>query len=148
MKKITLLFAIVIGMLSANCQSNNFKKIESSKLDKEQMAFANDIGNKILIGQKTANYYMLTKEEATNAMIDGLNEEVQQKSYNQIRILFGEYESIAFEEAWRATNESNMIIYRFKGDFDATENQPEIRVVINKDGKLAGFFIKPWSKTL
>ena len=38
-------------------------------------------------------------------------------------------------------------IYRFKGNFDLNADV-EIRTVLDAEGKLAGFFVKPWKDSL
>jgi hypothetical protein len=40
------------------------------------------------------------------------------------------------------------MIYRFRGAFDATDEKPEIRIVLDRNNKLAGFWIRPWEDDL
>jgi hypothetical protein len=54
-----------------------------------------------------------------------------------------------YAETWTtASGDQKFDILRFKGIFDKTENPLEIRVVLNDQDKIAGFFIKPWTEGL
>lgn len=80
-------------------------------------------------------------------MIAGLNESVQKESYNQIEDIFGAYNSLKFYSIEEVVEGKTYKVYRFKGDFEF--GLPvEVRSVINSEGKLAGFFVKPWKNKL
>jgi hypothetical protein len=40
------------------------------------------------------------------------------------------------------------VLYRFKGTFSKGGSPAEVRVVYDTDGKLSGFWIKPWKDVL
>ena len=48
---------------------------------------------------------------------------------------------------FQSINGNKLLIYRFKGYFDSNIDV-EVRTVLNFEGKLAGFFIKPWKEEL
>jgi hypothetical protein len=39
---------------------------------------------------------------------------------------------------------SESTVYRFKGTYSRTSEQPEIRVVFDSQGKISGLWLKPW----
>jgi hypothetical protein len=80
-------------------------------------------------------------------MIEGLSESVQKESYGTIKNLFGDYEDLNFESLMESTDENKYKVYRFKGNFE-TSSDVEVRTILNKEGKLAGFYIKPWNEKL
>ena len=83
-------------------------------------------------------------DEATAAIRTQLSPDIQRRAHRAIRSLFGDYRGMTFIEAWGPTPGLPSTVYRFRGRFSASDERPEIRVVINRRGKLAGFLIKPW----
>lgn len=139
---ITLIFAII------GCQN----KVKTSNIDvinpnPERVEFAKTVSDKILSSQSKGSYYVLSKDEADITMINSLNENVQKQSYKKIKNLFGDYKGLTFHSIKELTKGETYEIYRFKGDFEQNNNV-EIRAVLNKAGKLAGFFVKPWMDKL
>ena len=42
-----------------------------------------------------------------------------------------------------------LVVYRFKGVFSKDSSRKiEVRVNMDKDGKVAGFWVKPWSDSV
>lgn len=138
----------IVMLISTRCQPENaFVKVQKSEINKVELEFAIDLADKILSKQKWGVYYGLNPEEATTEMIDGLNEEIQKQSYQKIKSMFGDYKSLKFESLYIGTDENNYKIYRLKGIFESNSNV-EVRVVINQDRKLAGFFVRSWRREL
>ena len=86
-------------------------------------------------------------DESTLSMQKGLSAEKQKMSYEQIKGLYGDFESLSYYETCVPKEGAFHTVYRFKGKFESSET-PEVRVVINKDNKISGFWIKPWNDTL
>ncbi len=62
--------------------------------------------------------------------------------------MFGDYQDLKFESLKiYPKNGESFDIYRFKGAFEKNK-EVEVRAVLNKQGKLSGFFIKPWNDNL
>lgn len=91
---------------------------------------------------------MLSETEAIPQVAKGFTREMQISAYETIRPVFGDYKSMEFEEAWKMEADQLYTIYRFRGRFDGTAERPEIRIVMNKEGKLAGFWVRPWEDGL
>lgn len=148
MKKIISLMLFLLISISSSCQTNsNFKKVEKSDSNKMKIEFAKELSDKILVAQKNGGFYKLTYKEAGYKMINGLNESLQKKSYEQIKNLFGDYKNLEFKSLMQSIKGRKYEIYRFIGEFESNSNV-EIRTVLNEEGKLAGFFIKPWKDKL
>jgi len=144
------IYAVIIFFVltSVSCQSQtDFVKVDKSKVDKEQFELVKNLTDQILTEQKNGGYYSLSDNEATVQMIEGLSESVQKESYVTIKNLFGDYQGLSFESLMESTDENKYKIYRFKGNFE-TSSDVEVRAVLNKEGKLAGFYIKPWNEKL
>ena len=133
--------------------STLFAQIDYQKLSKEELVsapveVAEQLANTMLTAQKSGQPYILQESEATPAVRGELTTDKQLQTYSAIRELFGDYQSVTFEEAYRTTNSPAYYIFRFRGKFERDNAQPEVRVVMNEDGQLAGFSIVPWEDNL
>jgi len=88
-------------------------------------------------------------DEFTSEMQKGLSPELQKQSFEQIRSMFGDYQGMTFVEALTARFLiPRGTVYRFKGTYSRTSEQPEIRVVFDLDGKISGLWLKPWREEM
>jgi len=55
-------------------------------------------------------------------MINGLNESLQKKSYEQIKNLFGDYKNLEFKSLMQSIKGRKYEIYRFIGEFESNSN--------------------------
>jgi len=84
-------------------------------------------------------------DEFTAEMQNGLTPELQKQSFEQISSMFGEYQGMTFVEALTARFLiPRGTVYRFKGTYSRTSEQPEIRVVFDSTGKISGLWLKSW----
>ena len=148
MKKIMTIATFFAFMASMASAQGNYKKVEEDDVSQTGLRQAISLGEKLLLGQKSGNIYILSEEEAIPQVADGLTEGVQEASYENISSMFGEYGSMEFAEAWTLEADQLYTVYRFRGTFDATSEKPEIRIVLDKEAKLAGFWIRPWQDEL
>lgn len=74
-------------------------------------------------------------------MVKSFTASLQESSYKQIRTLFGDYQEIEFKKVMKPVDDSGYEVYIFTGTFESSEQQ--IRVVLNSQSKLSGFWIKP-----
>jgi hypothetical protein len=145
MKK-TIITAILLCFSTVVAFSQqSYEKLPQDQVSQTELRLAISLGEKLLLGQKSGNIYLLSEGEATPQVAGGLTEGVQQSSYESIRSMYGDYESMKFAEAWKLEADQPYTIYRFKGTFDATSDSPEIRMVLDREKKLAGFWIGPWA---
>ena len=98
--------------------------------------------------QIAENRFERLSDEFTERMKKTLTPEFQRQSEKVIAKLFGNLKAIEFVEAVKAISLPDVVIYRFRGTFTKTSERPELRVVINKEGKVEGFWIKDWHDEL
>ena len=147
--KLYSLLLLLFTLCFLGCQGQpEYQKVVDSDIDKNKLEIASSIANKLLMAQKNGGYYELSKEEAIDAMVTGLDEKLQKDTYSQIKSLFGDYEGLEFDHLMESVSKPSYEIYRFKGKFKNPEANVEIRAVLDSEGKLAGFFIKPWQEGL
>ena len=138
----------VVGLISltalvvTGCGSR-FRKLPESEVDAEMKLVAERIATNILESQRDGRFEPLG-DEATAAMRSALTPKKQKEAYETIKGMFGDFQSMEYVETWVPTDGSLLVIYRFKGHFSKSKARPEIRVVMDGEGKLTGFWIKPW----
>ena len=142
----TLLF-ILCALLGCSSQQE-FRKADISEIDQEKLELARLLSDKILSVQREGDYYPLSEEEATYEMVWGLGEDLQKSSYKEIEKMYGEYKEIEFDHLMKSVDSPHYEVYRFRGKFEISKASIEVRCVFDNDGKLAGFFVKPWKDRL
>jgi hypothetical protein len=118
------------------------EKMSETDVDSSQKAAAQALATKLMEACRDGRFEPLG-DEAIAAMRDGLTPEKQKAACASMTGQFGDYTGIDYAETWK---QRGLRIYRFKGHFSRSE--PEIRVVMDGDNKLSGFWFKPWSDTL
>jgi hypothetical protein len=116
-------------------------------VNKEELEKARRIAENTLSNWREGKYEPRT-DEFTAAMKKASTPARQEAAYQSIKDLFGDYQSLTYVEAVASQDMPQLTIYRFRGAFSAAEKKPEIRVVMNHEGKVAGFWIKPWKDEL
>ncbi len=77
-------------------------------------------------------------------MSAGLPPGDQEKAYESLRALFGDFRALRFVETVTSPAMPGYVYYRFRGKFSSTTSDPEIRVLVDGDGKIAGFWVRHW----
>ena len=146
MKSITLIFgACILFCLNSYCQ--DFKKLGDSEVDKSKVKIAQDFATNYLTKSKNGDTYKF-QNEAIDALKNQFSEESQKNVYLQVKNQFGDFKSLKYAETWVQVSNKSLQIFRLKGNFEKSNKNLEIRVVLNESDKIIGFFIKPWSDML
>ncbi len=135
-----LLFA---GLIVSAAAESSFIVLPSTKIDQTLLKKAQNVATDLLTGWREGKFQHLS-DDFSLEMIAGLPPEDQQKAYDSLRVLFGHFESLTFAEALISPRLPGAVMFRFKGTFSGTKDNPEIRVVITDDGKIGGFWVKHW----
>ncbi|TET81223.1 hypothetical protein E3J38_04290 [candidate division TA06 bacterium] len=136
------LTALAVG----GCKSP-FRRLPESEVDAGMKLVAERVATKILESERDGVFEPLG-DEATAAVRSGLTPEVQKESYESIKGMGGDFQSLEYAEPWVPTDGSLLVIYRFRGRFSKSDARPEIRVVMDGEGKLAGLWLKPWKSRI
>ena len=115
--------------------------VASAPVQSEQRHLAAQLTTQILQAHEQGRFEALGPE-ATEGFRKAFTAEAQRHSYQQIRQLFGTFESLDFVETRSIENQPHLLIYRFRGRYSTAS--PEVRVVLDQDGKLTGLWIKPY----
>lgn len=139
--------AVVCGLaflvaLAAGCRTG-FRKLPESEVDPAMKSLAQHIGASMLESWRDGRFEPLG-DDATSAMRSGLAPEGQREAYESVKGMFGDFQSMEYVETWAPTDGSLLLVFRFRGRFSRTRARPEIRVVLDGEKRLSGFWIKPW----
>jgi hypothetical protein len=146
MKSISLIFLTCI-IFSLNSCGQDFKKLSDPEIDKSKVKIAQDFASEFLTKLKNGEEYQF-QDKALDAIKNQFTFETQKIVNQQLKSQFGEYKSLEYAETWVQGNNKSVNVFRFKGEFEKSTKKLEIRVVLNESGKIAGFWIKPWSDML
>ena len=117
----------------------------SAPVQSEQHHLAAQLATQILQAHEQGRFEALGPE-ATEGFRKAFTAEIQRHSYQQLRQLFGTFEGLDFVETRSIESQPHLLIHRFKGRYSTAS--PEVRVVLDQDGKLAGLWIKPWQEQM
>lgn len=143
-----LLFLIMVPVFIHAQDTISYERVPEARINQQRLAFVTSLSDRILTAQQGGGFYQLTDQEADVAMRSGLSEAVQKQAYSQLSRSFGEYQGLVFDEMLIPAQGTPYEIYRFRGMFGANKTGVEIRSVLNPEGKLAGFYYKPWQNRL
>lgn len=118
--------------------------VASVPVQSDQHHRAAQLATRILEGHEQGRFEALSTEEAAEYFRVGFTAEVQRQNHQTIRLLFGAFEGLDYIETRYMDSQPHLLIHRFKGRYGAASRSPEVRVVLDRDGKLAGLWIKPW----
>ena len=119
--------------------------VTSAPVQSEQHHLAAQLATQILQAHEQGRFEALGTE-ATEGFRKAFTAEIQRHSYQQLRQLFGTFEGLDFVETRSIESQPNLLIHRFRGRYSTAS--PEVRVVLDQDGKLTGLWIKPWQEQM
>lgn len=119
------------------------KPIPSVQVDQAAKAKA-DAMARALFKAWGASQFELLSDDFTSEMKQAFPPDVQKQSYATIKANFGDFKDMQFAEAVTSPAFPRYIVYRFRADFSDTPARPEVRVVLDKDNKVAGFAAMLW----
>lgn len=148
LKTSMLSFAIILYSLSACSQAQDFKKLSQEEVDKEKIDIGKEFITDFYAVLENGSAYDFTADNATPEVQNTFSANMQQSTFQSIRDQLGDYQNAEYAETWIQTSNPEYTILRYKGKFSKSTPIVEIRVVLDKANKIAGFFVKPWSDML
>ncbi len=128
--------------VSLNSCSQDFEKVSNEKVDLTQVNHAQKFSENFYSALKNDSVYVF-KDEVIDVIKNQLSPQTQRTMYDNIKTKFGDYENLQYVETYKQKS-NELYIHRFKAKFSKSDKLLEIRVVYNNEGKIAGFFLKPW----
>lgn len=124
------------------CSTTTFEKVPEDKVDTKQKAAAAAFGNTTLTSWAKDEYSALG-DEATAQFRAAQDEAGQKVADKALEGQLGDFVSMEYFETVKS-NPPAHVVYRFKGKFSDNKAPHEVRVVYDLEGKIGGFWIKPW----
>lgn len=141
---------LIVVLLLLGTQNNIFsqgvEKVADQEVNETSQQVAQDFATSFLNTIKQGETYDL-KDNAIPQMKQQFTEEAQKQIYSQLNQVFGDFESLNFSEAYNVKDQP-YTIYRYKSDFTKIDQEAEVRIVLNEENKIAGFFVVPWKDEL
>lgn len=147
LKTTVFIFTLMLYTLSA-CGQKDFERLPDNKVETAMVDIGEKFINDFYATLENGATYNFTTANATPEVQNTFTPEMQKTTFEQIRAQLGKYENATYTEAWVQAANPDYIILRYKAKFSNNTPKVEIRVVLNKSNKIAGFFVKPWSDAL
>jgi hypothetical protein len=138
--------AAMLGLTLVGCGTLEFEPIPAAQVDQARQTKAGEFATTLLQAWGR-NEYPALGGDATDDLKKAHGAEAQKEADQQLEKAIGSFKSMSFAEANRS-KPPKLEIYRFKGAFDKTAEPVEVRVVLDPDGKVSGFWVKPWKDKL
>ncbi len=122
--------------------------VVSTSVESEQHLLAAQLATRILQSHEQGRFETLGPEEATESFRNGFTAEVQRRSHQAIRQRYGAFEGLDYVETRSLEAQPHLLVHRFRGRYGAASRAPEVRVVLDREGRLAGLWIKPWQEQM
>ena len=125
------------------------KHTPASEMDSAQIERAKLVWNTLYDKWKSGAFEIVS-EDYNDDMRKALSPQLQEQIFNQFESSYGHCQGITFVEAITGRfGFPQTHIYRFRGSFSRTTEEPEIGVVFDSKGKVSGFrFSKTFSRSL
>lgn len=138
---------VLAAMLVFGCGGTKFNKVPEGEVDGSQKAAAEKFGSSVLAAW-AKDQYPKVDVPADPKFKEGQDDEAKQKAADKsIEAQMGNFQSMTYHETQKS-EPAKFVIYRFKGKFSKSEAPAEVRLVYDTEGKLSGFWIKPWKDSL
>ncbi len=137
-----LIFPFVIS----SCKTQ-FKKLSTGKTDTIKIEIATNFVISYFNTLENGNTFDF-ENIAVKAFYDSMKPTFQKQTYEKVEQQFGQLLSVKYAATWVNKSTPQFEIIRLVGQFEKNRSPLEIRVIVNKDNKISGFWIKPWRNNL
>jgi hypothetical protein len=136
-----IFFLILTFACVKNPGSETPIKLAQNEVNSTQMMLASDYASGLLSNWISGVFNPIDESKVSSKLAKNLSPESQKAiSEQQINPNFGRFIQLVYVETYKSSKE---YIYRFKGVFERGE--PEVRISVDKDNKVSGFLIAPWT---
>lgn len=136
---------LMMPLLLLSACSGGYERVPEEAIDQSELAKAEALAMRILDACDSGEFVNLTTAEATLTMVDGLTSDRQQEACNFLQEKYGTIEGLSIGEVLQTIETAEFRIYRFKGSFKETKELAEVRITLDKNGKMSGLWTMPWA---
>ena len=142
MRRHALVAALAVVGMSLGCSTTSFEPVPEDKVDGPQKAAAEAFG-KTTLESWAKNEYTALGDEATAEFRTAQDPAGQKAADAALEAQLGDFVAMEYFQTVKSVPAAHFV-YRFKGTFSKQKDPHEVRVVYDLNGKLGGFWIKPW----
>lgn len=146
-RRVGIILGLALACSSMGCGKPQLDKVAEAQVDATKKANAEAMGTKILSAWAKDEYPLLGDEAAEPFRKAHNAEDAQRAADKSIEKEIGSFLTMTYHETLR-TKDGKMDVFRFKATFDKSKVASEVRVVLDAQGKLTGFWVKPWKDQL
>lgn len=132
-----------VGIQADVSAKSLFQTLPDSKVDQALKSKARQVAADLLTRWRDGKFEPLADDFTLDLSVR-LPPADQEKACNRLRALFGDFRSLVFIEAVASPGLPGYVMFRFKGTFSGAKANPEIRVLMNDEAKVTGFWVKHW----
>ena len=124
----------------------DFHKVDEQLVDNERKEKAREYALELIKSFEAGKFDKIDRY-GTEYMKEMMTPARQDSIYELINAEYGKFVSMEYVSAW-AEEKKSLTAFRFRGEFEKTDNRPEIRIMLSSEDSLDGFWIRPWKESL
>ncbi len=141
-KHISYLLVITIALLAFSCHQEKYK-LNSDDVNYNLVQIAESFTNDFFYKSREGD--TLDFENRVSVQMSNVfNKKEQFPLYQEFKEQVGDYVKSMFEEAWYVKGIKLYNVFRFKAEFDGADKLQEIRVVLDENNLVSGYYVGPW----
>lgn len=143
---IGLLACFLIGACKSKTpiiEETKFTPIATSEVDASQKNKAYELGKRVLMTCNSSRFKPFTKSEATDEVIKNTTLDRLTKTCQKFIVKYGKFQDIRLVEILQ-NKKQQLVVYRYKADYQWKHTQKELRVFMNADNKVSAIKSKDW----
>lgn len=138
---------LCVATVVAAQTSPAFEPVPAAQIDQTQKNRASQVATTTLSNWFKGQFAPLS-DDFTAQMKEKLVPEAQKQAAAGLKSSLGDFQSLEFAEAVTSPSMPGVVVYRFKGKFSTSPESPEVRVVLDPQGKVGGLWVKPWQNKM
>ncbi|HEY3352410.1 MAG TPA: hypothetical protein VGQ83_04110 [Polyangia bacterium] len=139
------LLPLLVALPLAGC-GTRYDRVPADQVDPARRTTAEELATRILTAWNKHEYPFLGAEATAEFRRAHNNAAAQKAAAANIEKRAGRFQSLAFAEELRSRPPQHDV-FRFKGTFSDV-SPVEVRVVLDPEGKVSGFWVRPWHDEL
>ncbi len=144
MRKLAYFLLLLIFASCGSSGESSFELTPPAEVNPEGIKRAKYFGHRMMNDCVNKKFALLTSDDATKEMVQGLTIATQKDACDHIKGEYGEYHGLEYVECLRPKDGRLYRVYRFKTSFADKRARAETRVVLDGQEKLAGIWTGAW----
>jgi len=141
---ICVLSLLMMACADDNSSSQSAIKLNENQVNVSEMSKMADYVSGLFVKWNEGVYESLDNRHFTDRMVSVLTPDKQREEFEgNINPTYGEFRQLHYADTWK---KGDLIMYRFRGVFSGGKGSPQIRVVVDNEGKISGLWVRKWGE--